>query len=231
MNRFKNKAISLIETTYKVGGFISRYFLFVIEIVIWTFILYLIIPILGSLFNSIFQNKVPLTNSDFILLITAAFILAYTYETKKLREETVFQRKMTSACDIRIRMQYQPYKRDNRQEWDAFMTIETDEGVNTISRFSFLRAMPRTDIGYCKTFKERGDGTLLAYYMIPTDVERNDFLKALQLQGGEIKAWASATDGTQFIYTFRAVSDGWKKTLEGEPGLYDDFVLVKKELT
>jgi hypothetical protein len=108
--------------------------------------------------------------------------------------------------------------------------LQTTESSNSISRFAFLKALPRTDIGRCEPFRKISDNELRATYFVSTDEGREDFLKALQLQDGEIKAWVLITNGTQFIYTFRAMGDGWKKTLEGSPNQKDQFVLVKKEL-
>jgi len=55
------------------------YLKFIIKIIFGVLVLYFITPLLAKLFILIFNKDIPL--SDFILLITAALIMAYTYET------------------------------------------------------------------------------------------------------------------------------------------------------
>lgn len=62
-----------------------RFLWFVLQIILWVALTFLLTPILAGLFNSIFHKDVSL--SDFILLITAAFIIFYTYETQKMRKQ------------------------------------------------------------------------------------------------------------------------------------------------
>lgn len=58
---------------------------FIIKLVFWVAILFFVLPFLAKLFTSFFGINIQL--SDFILLITAAFIIAYTYETQKMKEQ------------------------------------------------------------------------------------------------------------------------------------------------
>lgn len=71
---------------YRAGESIRKYLIFILQIIGWVIILYILIPIFISFFNGIFKG-VSISTSDFILLITAAFILAYTYETQKMKEQ------------------------------------------------------------------------------------------------------------------------------------------------
>lgn len=64
---------------------IYKFIWFIIQIVLWVALLFFITPILAGLFKSVFNKDVGL--SDFILLITAAFIIFYTFETQKMRKQ------------------------------------------------------------------------------------------------------------------------------------------------
>lgn len=64
---------------------IYKFIWFVIELVLWVGLTFVLTPLLVGLFNSIFQKNISL--SDFILLITAAFIIFYTFETQKMRKQ------------------------------------------------------------------------------------------------------------------------------------------------
>lgn len=78
-NKLKNLFIR-IENNYR------SFFWLVIKLVFWVFVLVWLTPLLASLFiNNFKPNNV--TVSDFILFITAAFIIAYTYETQKMKEQ------------------------------------------------------------------------------------------------------------------------------------------------
>ena len=93
----------LLEKLYKFLKPFWSYGLFILEIIGWL----IIICFLTLSLISVFQVQFPqaqISFSDFVLLITAAFVLAYTYEAKRMRRETVFQRKMSYAIDIRFKM-------------------------------------------------------------------------------------------------------------------------------
>lgn len=62
-----------------------RFVAFIAQLVFWIVLTFLLTPVSGALFKSIFHKDVGL--SDFILLITAAFIIFYTYETQKMRKQ------------------------------------------------------------------------------------------------------------------------------------------------
>ncbi len=77
-NKLNNLFIS-IKSNYK------SFVWFVGKLIFWTFVLVVLAPLLASLFASIFKKSV--SPDSFILFITAAFIIAYTYETQKMREQ------------------------------------------------------------------------------------------------------------------------------------------------
>jgi len=228
MNRIKQGVLKLFEKIDNLVKSAKRYSFFVLQIIGWVLLLYFITIGFAASFTAVFSKNASL--SDFVLFITAAFILAYTYEAKKLKDETVFQRKMSAANDIQFRMT--GCYIINRPDSTTFGKLRTAEVLNNVSKFAFLKAIPMRDIGHSAPFIKITDDRkfLEANYFISTKEDREAFLKALQLRNGDIKAWVLITNGTQFIYTFRAVGDGWNRTLQGSPNLNDQFILVKKEL-
>ena len=78
-----------IKNNYK--SFLS----FLAKLVLWVFILAWITPFLAGLFLNTFNKSANLTVGDFVLFITAAFIIAYSYETQKMREQMTEQTKAT----------------------------------------------------------------------------------------------------------------------------------------
>jgi len=155
--------------------------------------------------------------------------LAYTYETKKLREESIFQNQMSSAIDIRFRMtgNYSiPYP--NRT---TFAELGTSESLHNVSRFNFLTTFSMKPIVRCGSFERfRAGDPLRANYFIETDKDRKKFLNTLRMQEGEIRAGVLMSDGTRFVYTYQATTEGWKHALQGHPNMSDTFALIKKEL-
>ena len=75
----------IINIINKLQNNYLDYLKFIIQLLFWVLILFLLLPTLVRLFNSFFHTDILL--ADFILLITAAFIIAYTYETKKMQEQ------------------------------------------------------------------------------------------------------------------------------------------------
>jgi hypothetical protein len=227
-NKIKQGVLKLFDKIDNPMRSLKRYFLFILQVVVCVILLYFITIAFAASFVAVFGKNVQL--SDLVLFITAAFILAYTYETKKLKDETILQRKMSAANDIHFRMNTS--YRDDMMDKRPFGFLETTEALSNVSRFTFLKAIPMRGIGNCTPFvrMHRNPSLLEASYFIKTGAERNTFLEALQLQDGNIKAWVLMTDGTEFVYTFRALGDGWKQTLDSAPNLGDQFILVKKEL-
>ncbi len=227
----------IFEKLLKLIWPVQKYSLFVLEVICWVGALLFLTPLLSGLFQIVFP-KVLISFNDFILLVTAAFILAYTYETKRMRQETIFQRKMSYAVDVSFRMDgyYKEGGTDANLNLDTviFGKVSALEGVDNVSQFSFMSAIMMTPIGKCKLFErdysEGGSPKISAHYFIVTNEGRDDFLRALMIQDGEIKARVSMSNGIRFIYTYRATQENWKKTLGGAKNLGDNFVLVKKEL-
>lgn len=231
MNELKSKALELFRKTGGAYRVIGKYFFFILEIIFWVIVLCIVIPIFAASFNAVYQGRLTLSNSDFILLITAAFILAYTYETKRLREETVFQRKMADSVDIQFFMRNNYDASQLTKPGGLFADVQAPEAQNNVSEFEFLTAVRFASIGRCgQLYKGSRDDSLSAHYFIESPGAIDAFLKALQLQNGHIKARVLMTNGTEYVYTFKAVGEGWKKTLTGSPNLNDAFILVKKEL-
>jgi hypothetical protein len=195
----------------------------------WIIVLSLLIPVSVALFTT-FGISPKISTSDFILLITAAFVLVYTYGTRKLREETVFQREMSVANDIQFYVYGGSYSKT--VEITNFGRLTTAKSLNNICKFSFMTAIIEKKIGECSHFYTNEDENFYADYYFKSDADRMAFLEALQIQNGRIKARVLITNGTRFIYTFEAMGSNWQRALKGEPpqGSSDNFILVKKEL-
>lgn len=58
---------------------------FMLWVLFWVYILYLSLPVFASLFRSMFNRDLEM--SDFIMLITAGFLMATLYETKKTNDQ------------------------------------------------------------------------------------------------------------------------------------------------
>ncbi len=210
---------------------IGKYFLFIIQIIGWFAIICFLTIITSGISLTIFGKNLKLSNNDFILLITAAFILAYTYETKKLKEETIFQRKMSDANDIDFQI-YQ-YRIDPEFHGNTIGSITMIKRLNNISEFTFLTPIIFKPIGELQGFSGLEDDNLSirADYVIKTEKEIKEFLKTIEIQNGKIKARVKTTNGVKFIYTFRILGDSWKKALKGTYEYKgDQFIIIKKEL-
>jgi len=79
INRFK-QLLGEIEKNYR------SFLWFIIKLIFWVLVLVWLTPTLAPTFINIFKPN-NVTVSDFILFVTAAFIIAYTYETQKMKEE------------------------------------------------------------------------------------------------------------------------------------------------
>jgi MFS family permease len=211
--------------------------LFALGIIGWVLVLGILTPLLLGLLSLTLGNLLAgwqisktIQVSDIILFITAAFILAYTYEAKKLREESVFQNKMSSAIDLRFRMTgnyLAPFP-----DKTTFAELSADEAFHNVSKVAFLTMFSMKRIGRCapfEKFQSKGH-KLVANYFIATERDRKKFVRTLFLQDGEVTASVLMSNGTKFLYTFRTTGDNWKRTWQGQPNLNDVFVLVKKEL-
>ncbi len=215
----------ILEKLFKLLRPLQRYILFILQIVGWIVVICLLVLFILTILQ-LKITDVHASFGDFVLLITAAFILAYTYEAKKMREEIVFQREMASAVDINFSMS-SGYKLP--LPGNTFGTVSTTKGLNSVSGFSFLSGVMITKIGRCSPFINVGNA-LRADYFIETEKGLQTFMRALSLQDGEIRARIWMTNGTKFIYTFVTSQRNWKKTIKGVKDLDDQLILIKKEL-
>lgn len=209
-----------------------RIFSFVVQIVLWVVVLYLLTPFLASIQPTFFRTNPALSPSDFILLVTAGIVLAYTYETHKLREESVYQRRMSAASDLRVSMFNAYYRLPAAEETRTAMLFRfySNDGANTITKVQLLSGFLGTPIGRCGPFDYiHGEERLHADYFLDDIQERIALLNALRLGSGELRAAVLATNGERFVYTFRAITDNWRESLAGRLHLNDQFILVKKE--
>lgn len=231
MDKLKSDALKVWRKVLTVNRRIRGYYMFILQIVMWVLILYVLTPLLASFQPLFFATKTPLSISDFILLVTAAFVLAYTYQTQKLKEETIYQRRMSVAHDVRFEMTMH-YAKVN--EFDrVFGRLLTPEALNNVCELVFITAVAGSDIGKCTVFQKINaeDNFLKATYFIETQQGRDAFVQSLKLGGGEIRARVLVTNGEKFVYTFRAVTENWRQFLvDRNPNLNDEFILVKKEV-
>lgn len=223
----------ILEKIIKSTRGLRRYGLFILEIIGWVVVLLFLTPILASFIQAQFP-KAQISFGDFILAITAAFILAYTYETKKMREETIYQRKMSSAIDVNFVM-IGDYNTSKPDEEIIYGVLTTFKGLNCVAKVSFISGIMTMSIGRSDPFYIAQEDNweserMVAQYCIKGRKDRNDFLRALKLQNGEIRARVLMTNGEKFIYTFRAIEGNWRKALDGIENRGDEFILVKKEL-
>lgn len=82
--------INIINKLRKPLGEIEKNYFsfiwFIIKLIFWVLVLLWLTPTLAPTFINIFKPN-NVTVADFILFITAAFIIAYTYETQKMKEQ------------------------------------------------------------------------------------------------------------------------------------------------
>jgi hypothetical protein len=78
----------LFENFFPFSRWFKEYLsvpVFILWVILWTFVLYLILPILALLFKSLFKQDLAM--NDFIMLITAGFLVATLYETKMTNDK------------------------------------------------------------------------------------------------------------------------------------------------
>jgi len=95
------KKINYLEKKIRKGFF--GYFKFILGLIIWVTVLFIITPLLGKIFLTIYPDVVF---NDFILLITAAFVIAYTYETQKMKEEVAQQTELETRPIMCLYVRY-----------------------------------------------------------------------------------------------------------------------------
>jgi hypothetical protein len=224
-----------IDKFFKFTRPVEKLGLFIAEVIVSTIILFFIIGVVLYSFEHIFNLEAILAIGSFgfgdiVLLVTASFILVYTYETKKTREQALLHNKMSYAHDVNFSMS-SDYS--GRLASDSFIgKINSPEMSTNVSRVLFLSGVFLKPFGRCAPFiknKERERLEANCYFDNPKE-DREIFLGELKRGNGEIRASVLMTNVMRFIYTFKAVQGCWIKTIEGHENLRDDFILVKKEL-
>lgn len=155
--------------------------------------------------------------------------------SKKMAKEMLIQRLMQDAQDVNFRMEGN-YIINNPQS-QHFGILTTIENNNNISLFSFLNS-GSLGIGNATPFKKvkESDNYLQSNYRMEENGFRRSFIETLQKRRGIIKAKVQSTNGTEFIYTYKAYTDNWQKNELYPPELKehqfkpvsDDFTLVSK---
>jgi hypothetical protein len=64
---------------------------FIFQVLVWALVFFFLIPILGNVYLIIFPQNKNLGLNDFILLLTAALLFVYTYETQQTKKELASQ--------------------------------------------------------------------------------------------------------------------------------------------
>lgn len=230
----KRKTLGFLNKMDLNHRFIKKSFKFLLEILLWVAIVLFTLVVSISIFNLVLKDFI-IDISDIILFITAVFILFYTYETKKIREETISQNKMSNAVDVRL-LTVHYLEKDFESghiiegcEVDILTTIYASKSTNNISSFKFITPFALRGIGKCESFEKINELELIGTYFV-TNRQRDMFLKALEIQDGKIKARILITNGDRFIYTFKSTGDNYKKALKSSKGLVDSFILIKKEI-
>ena len=113
-NKLK-RLLNKIENNYK------SFVWFVVELVFWTAILIWLLPLLAGMFLNTFKSA-NLTVSDFILFITAAFIIAYTYETQKQARATEKMAEYQIMPQVDVNM---VYSKDHKKTYFWFCNYST----------------------------------------------------------------------------------------------------------
>jgi len=93
MNNFQKKRLS--RKLSSLAQWFSRHVVFLIQIVVFVIIFYFLFGLFVVIFEWLFKMSMSL--SDFILLITAALVFIYTYETNKMKHEITIQNDIEQA--------------------------------------------------------------------------------------------------------------------------------------
>jgi len=136
LDRFK-RLLAEIEQNYR------SFVWFVAKLIFWVLILVWITPILASAFINIFKPN-NVTINDFILFVTAAFIIAYTYETQKMRAEMVKQTELGTMPIMCLYIRYISGIKDEekREKLKSYaITNELDGGIRPSNYYLALRNM------------------------------------------------------------------------------------------
>jgi hypothetical protein len=140
INREKiNMKKKLKNTITRLGSAFMDHIGFMFKLVFWVIILFFALPFLVKLFTSFFKINIQL--NDFILLITAAFIIAYAYETQKMKEQIKRQADLVQMPIIMLFIRnIQDYMKDitdyneqqeHKRKYENFFIRIRTEGVNS----------------------------------------------------------------------------------------------------
>lgn len=166
--------------------------------------------------------------STAILSATLVYLIKYTKATQDMKNEMVHQRIMNNAHDIKFNMTGN-YLHENPDK-TPFGELKVNEQDSNVINFTFLDHLGKP-LGRSATFGKGAnvDLFLCSNYFIETKEDRMKFLEVLKKQEGKVVALIETSIGDKFIYTYKAIHENWKKTLDTDhPNLNDEFILVKK---
>src|SRR3989344_923061 len=132
---------SVLSFFYKVEVGTKNFFWFLVKLVFWVGLLGWLMPLLVNLFLESFGRDANLTVSDLMLFITAAFIIAYTYETQKQAKATekIAEYHMIPAVDVNMVYDQQKNKTyfwfSNNSNIPALVSIEASFTLKKNSHF------------------------------------------------------------------------------------------------
>jgi hypothetical protein len=118
----KRRFLNRIENNYK------SFFGFVVKLIFWTVVLTWLLPLSASLFLSTVNKSANLTINDFILFVTASFILVYTYETQKQAKAS---EKMAEYQVMPSVEMFLIYNKNNGGSCFAFYNLSSTPGIIT----------------------------------------------------------------------------------------------------
>lgn len=166
---------------------------------------------------------------NFVFLIFTA--LATRKNSKvinKIQFESLKQRILDDAKDVTFKMQknYNCSPKNDSSDFKPFTfgVLTTPINNTVIAKFTFLDNN-FDGIGKTTLFFEHENSLQGNIQYSP--VEMNKIKETLITQDGFIKAKVIASNGSEFIYTYHAFSENWKK---GDGNDIDDFVLVLKQI-
>lgn len=183
-----------------------------------------------------FLNVLVLGLTFFLLIKSTKATEVSARATEKMTNEMLKQRLYEHAHDVDFVMKsyYLPHIKDGLVTGE----IMTKDEKNKITFFAFLdsKYLPIGKAGrfykiLSTDIKER------ALYRMETDGERRTFLETLQKGKGFIKAKVIASSGTEFIYTYKAITDNWRnfeifppEANYQYPNLRDNFSQASKQI-
>jgi len=136
-DRFK-KFVMKTEQNYR------SFIWFVAKLIFWFAILTWLTRLLTPTFISTFKPN-NVTVSDFVLFITAAFVIAYTYETQKMKDEIVHQSELKTMPILSLYVRrVSGIKEEEKKEKireNYAITHEQDNGIRPSNYYIAIRNM------------------------------------------------------------------------------------------